>query len=92
MKQTPYYDTFTEAVDSMQLALSDAKAEPFHNGQFGQPHWSEETLARGPVSYGATLFVDYELLTLNGKQTRKWFHASIHRMPSGRYELISYIL
>lgn len=45
----------------------------------------------GPVHYGQTAQDHRELASLKGKPTRKWAHASIYRIESGRYELTSYL-
>lgn len=44
-----------------------------------------------PVHYGQTAQDHRELASLKGKTTKKWAHASIYRMESGRYELTSYL-
>ena len=92
MKQTPYFGTFSAAVDIIHSVLADSQALPAHDGQDGTPHWEETIYSQGPVNYGQTLQVHLELKTLKSKPTRKFFHASIYRMDSGRYELTSYIL
>lgn len=35
---------------------------------------------------------DFKLGTLKGRPTRKYFHAVITRLDSGRYELVTYVL
>jgi hypothetical protein len=92
MKQTPYFGTFSAAVDIIQSVLAAAQALPVHNGQNGQPNWDETIYSQGPVNYGQTIQVHLELKTLKSKPTRKFFHVSLYRMDSGRYELTSYIL
>lgn len=46
----------------------------------------------GGISYGQNKEAHAEIATLKGKGTRKFAHASIYRMESGRYELTVYIL
>ena len=44
------------------------------------------------VPYGTSKRFDGELKSYKGKNTRKWFHVTITRMDSGRYEVVSYPL
>lgn len=46
----------------------------------------------GGVNYGETVSANFEIDTLKGKSTRKYFHVSIYRMENGKYEVTSYIL
>lgn len=44
------------------------------------------------VPYGTTKEAHAEIETIKGKSTKKWFHVSIYRLESGRYELTIYVL
>lgn len=89
-----HFDTLTQAIDAAQLTLDAADGCPVFSG-FGLPaeyHWTQQIFDAGHLAYGQTRNHNFELLTLKGKQTRKWFHVTIYRMDNGRYELTSYIL
>jgi len=49
-------------------------------------------LCRDHLAYGTTRRGDFKLETIKGKPTGKFFHATIYRISSGRYELTTYIL
>lgn len=80
-----YYNTFAGAIDAAKLAADAAHA------QLSKPTelWS---LCQEPLFYGQTRTASFSLEALNGKPTRKFFHVTIYRMDSGRYELTTYIL
>lgn len=80
-----YYETLASAVTAAQ---EDAQARA---AVFTRPTdlWA---LAQDHLGYGETRSVNVELDTLKGKPTKKWFHVSIYRMDSGRYELTTYVL
>lgn len=44
------------------------------------------------ISYDTYKKFDGELATYKGRKTKKWFHVTITRMESGRYEVVSYPL
>lgn len=85
------FNTFTEAVESLQYRLDESDAV-LVNPESDRHHWMRYVYSKGPVNYGQTLRADLEIAKLKGKPTRKWFHVSIYRMDSGRYEVTSYIL
>jgi hypothetical protein len=43
------------------------------------------------IPYTQTKDCHAEVSKVKGKVTRKWFHVSIYRMDSGRYELTLYL-
>lgn len=89
-----YFDTMTQAVDAAQDDLDSADAVPMAgNAAFmASPHWTQQIFDAGHLAYGTTRAHHFELLTLKGKQTRKWFHVTLYRTDGGRYEMVSYIL
>jgi hypothetical protein len=91
-KLSPYFGTLTEAVNSLQLVLDAAQADMMDScATWEGPAWHEE-LTREPVNYGTTLRKSFEIFTLKGRQTRKFFHVVIYRTEGGLYEVTSYIL
>jgi Fe-S-cluster-containing hydrogenase component 2 len=44
------------------------------------------------VNYECSDSWDFQIATMRGKPTRKYFHVCIYRLDSGRYELNTYIL
>lgn len=50
-----------------------------------------EKFSSGMV-YGETKEAHAEIATLKGKPTKKWFHLTVWRDTSGRYEVNAYIL
>jgi hypothetical protein len=52
-------------------------------------HWAEEFQ---PLVYGQVQHHHFEVHTLKGKRTRKWFHVTVARLDSGRYETVAYFL
>lgn len=56
---------------------------------------SEEILSSSMsegMRYGEIRRINVPIESLSGRSTRKWFHAVVERMESGRYELVSYVL
>ncbi len=80
-----YFETFAAAVDAIFTAADANKCV------FSRPTevWN---LTQEPLSYLQTRTGDFALDERKGKPTRAYFHASIYRMDSGRYELTTYIL
>lgn len=80
-----YFETFAAAVDAIFTAAYANKCE------FAKPTevWN---LTQEPLNYLQTRTGDFALASRKGKPTRAYFHASIYRMDSGRYELTTYIL
>lgn len=80
-----YFETFGAAMDAI-YTRAYADRGVFTNPEFVQDICSE------PLNYGQTRTASFQLTSLKGKPTRKYFHASIYRMDSGRYELTTYTL
>lgn len=76
-----YFETLADVVTEIRRRIDVAKAITVNPVNITEP-----------VNYGCTLTEDFELLTFNGRPTRKWAHVSIYRLDSGRYELTAYIL
>ena len=87
--QENYFGTLSECADACEVRLDLADAILLNNNST-----PAEIIGSGigPVSYGETRQASYEIFTLKGKPTRKWFNVSIYRMESGNYELTTYIL
>lgn len=56
------------------------------------PGAAREKLADEPVNYGCTLRKSFPLTSYKGKPTKRYGHVNIYRMPSGRYEVNTYVL
>ena len=82
---SPYFDTFAAAIDK---AFDTAYAA---DAVFACPTdlWS---ICQEPLNYGQSRSLSVKLESLKGKPTKKYFHTSIVRMDSGKYELTNYIL
>lgn len=89
-----YFPTFSEALDAVQTRLNLSAIELVFGTVNTPPdeHWTVQVSRMGPVAYGQTLSANFEILTLKGKPTRKWYHIVIYRMDNGSYELVTYIL
>jgi len=85
MSKSCYFETLSESIVALHANIIDAGAEI-------APDWSCNIYDKGHVAYGTTHTFDWPIVSLKGKPTRKYFHASIYRMDSGRYEVTSYIL
>lgn len=85
MSKSCYYETHAEAIDALDAALYEA-------GTVLDPNWQDEVHNRGHIAYGTTQTFDWPIIEARGKRTRKYFHAAIYRMESGRYEVTSYVL
>ncbi len=84
-----YFETLGATVDEIvtRLAADNIILETYQ----GTP--TQIILADlSPVDYGYTIHRSYSIVSLNGKPTRKFFHVSISRLSSGRYELTTYAL
>lgn len=89
-----YFDTFSDAVDDVQRRLTEDQIELVF-GTINTPkddHWTNQIFQTGPLNYENDRSFNFEILTLKGKPTRKWFHIQFHRLSSGRYELTTYTL
>lgn len=51
-----------------------------------------DTFTFGGLPYGMTKSADADISTIKDKPTKKWFHATIWRRDSGRYEWSTYVL
>ena len=49
-------------------------------------------LFTGGISYNETRTFNYEIETMKGKKTRKWFHFVVCRKDNGLYEVMNYVL
>ena len=89
-----FYETLSDAINACQLHLNEAQAELLLSGDRcgAECHWSQQGALKEPVKYGETRRADFEIFTLKGKQSKKWFHISIYRAETGRYELTAYVL
>jgi hypothetical protein len=89
MTNTPntcYFETLSSCVTQVGLELAERHAVP------SSPDWSCVICDAGPINYGCHRSFDFELAELNMRPTRKYFHATIWRLESGRYELNCYVL
>ena len=80
-----YFETLASAVDAIfSRAYADrcVFANPDDVFSVGRDHLAYEQNRTG----------DFALTAVKGKATRKYFHANIYRMHSGRYELTTYVL
>ncbi len=84
-----YFETLGATVDEVvaRLAADNIVLEPSQ----GTPTQIIQADI-GSVGYGCTLLRSYSLAWFKGKPTRKFFHVSIYRLDSGRYELTTYTL
>lgn len=51
--------------------------------------WS---MCQEPLSYGQVRRADFSIDSIKGAKTKKFFHAIITRLDTGRYELLTYVL
>lgn len=77
-----YHETLGQALQACKDYLTKEKAVSTE---------LEDFLHTGGIGYGQTWRGHFHLSSLKGKNTRKYFHVSIYRMESGRYELTRYI-
>ena len=80
-----YHETAGSAMREAQKTADEARAV------FTDERPDTEMISGG-VSYGQTRDFHFQLNSYKGKGTRKWFHVSLYRMDSGRYELNCYVL
>jgi len=79
-----YFDSLAGAVDGIIVAAENARALLTRPSEV----WA---LAQDRLAYGQTRRGDFSLDLLRDKPTRKFFHATICRLDSGRYELTTFI-
>lgn len=84
-------DTLWQALEQAQTVLTDSGAVLLCETPTAPKnyHWTEDFQ---PMIYGQVQDRHFEIYTLKGKQTRKWFHVVITRLDSGRYETVAYCL
>jgi hypothetical protein len=93
MNLTRYHESLSDTVFEIARRIDDSKAVLVKSGDDAvADSWVSEIYNRGHVAYGTTHSFNFEIKTYRGKPTRKWFHAVIYRLDSGRYELTTYIL
>lgn len=85
MVNDSYFDRLDQVVDAVLARVERSKSVLADNDQFIRD------LSK-PVGYRETNRVDGQLASLKGRPTRKFFHTTIARCESGRYELTAYIL
>ncbi len=79
-----YFDRLDQVIGAVEQNLKDENAVLHADASL--------TDLDGHLPYGQTRCVDLALVTYRGKPTRKWFHASVYRLETGRYELTCYYL
>jgi hypothetical protein len=72
------------ALDEVAVFLEKEKIELKENFR--------ERFAFGGIAYGTDKRESFEIETLKGKGTRKYFQLIITRLDSGFYEVVKYIL
>ena len=87
MQQPPedYHSTLSGAVDEIVYRLLRQGAVP------ADPNW-RDTFSSLPLYRAQSHRTSFELASLRGKLTKKFFHVNLYRLDSGRYELNTYIL
>jgi hypothetical protein len=80
-----YHETLGEVIEAIERSAIELKAE-----LVGE--WRDVFEVGFSVAYEQTRYENFPLVSYKGRPTSKFFHASIYRMPSGRYELTTYIL
>jgi hypothetical protein len=76
-----YFETQGQAIRHIEEALAARKYEltPTDNLRFEH------------VSYETTVHYNFPLQRTDGKNTKRWLHIQMYRMPSGRYEANYYL-
>lgn len=87
MKYSTHHETLGHAVSEINTTLRDSRNEV----ELVNYDAFTEAFQFDDVSYGKTREAHAEIKTIHGKSTRKYAHAAIYRMDSGRYELTLYI-
>ncbi len=80
-----YHQTLSESIVALHADILEHGAEI-------APEWSCDIYDKGHIAYDTTHTFDWPIVSLRGKPTRKYFHASIARLSSGTYEVVSYVL
>lgn len=84
---SPFTETCGQAIEAIRLEMEANKAVP--TAEYTE--WLD-MFGNGGVPYGTRRDAHAELATYKGKGTRKYAHATIYRMDSGRYEWLVYFL
>jgi hypothetical protein len=86
-RPSPYTDTLGQALEGIRMELEAFRAvvDPEN------ADWMD-TFSMGGLSYGTDKSVNIKLVSLKGKPTRKYAHATIWRGDTGRYEWNLYFL
>ena len=79
-----YFDRLDQVREAIEARLIHAKAK-----LLAPDHFFSFTSG---ISYGTTAELHGELSEYNGRPTRKFAHASVYRLESGKYELTFYVL
>jgi hypothetical protein len=80
-----YFETFAAAIDGIIRAADESRALLTRPSEV----WS---MVQEPLFYGQTRQGNFALELLRDRPTKKFFHASVYRLETGRYELTTYIL
>ena len=105
-KYESFFETLGAAIEESVQYLIDAKGMPANMDidsgvKDGNPGAAMRTeiyfhilspFNNGGLAYGTTKKAHYELESLKGKKTKKYFHVTIFRKENGRYEMTCYIL
>lgn len=83
-----YHETFSSALNAVEESLEIAGIT-LQDPEGINPI---RHMADSPLNYEETRRGDFAIATLNGKPTRKYFHVSLYRLHTGRYEITTYIL
>lgn len=81
-----YFETLADVLTAIEARLVDTKSKLACASAF------TEAFQTGGVPYGKTAVHSAELYEYKGRATRKYAHASVYRLESGRYELTFYVL
>jgi hypothetical protein len=85
MSEQQYFSMLTETVDEVRRRItSDGNAPADYDAVCALDH--------AHLGYGEVRRGDFALDYYKGKKTKKFFHAVITRLDTGRYELVTYVL
>jgi hypothetical protein len=87
MKYATYHQTLGSAVSEIHSTLADSR----NDVRLTDPDAFINVYQFDGISYGKTKEAHAQIATHKGKPTKKYAHASIYRMDSGRYELTLYV-
>lgn len=86
MKLQPYHDTLQKAIDEGILYLIKGYDAVFDSDNLREPFTFDG------VKYGESKESHSPIVSLKGKNTKKYAHLTIYRTTSGRYEVNVYVL